>query len=491
MCGIHGIITRAPYAHNADDFIRDSFLANQVRGLHSSGIFQLSTTGDLKMFKKAVNGSTFIEESEARGMITAAPRSLLTVGHVRHATFGAKDKDENAHPFEVVREDGTKIIGVHNGSLRGWKDKKDSADVDVDSAWAFQMIAAEGIEAFKYFNGAYCFVWYDTAEPEVLNVARNNERPFHMMGNKEGNSLLFASELGMLGWLAERNKFEAKPFKGQTASFLFATPGIWFKLNMKQLGQWEQLDLPAYDPKTTIVKPYTSLHPYTREQHYSQGHPHARQRDYYRDWYGDDGDWGDGYGDAMPWRQGFGSSGMEGVLDDVKAALKKARDNRNGPSQPELAQLEEAIRESIAEREAEKEVKSDKLRDFLGYKLISPPDLNATTDEREAAKAKGYYGRVAEFDGIMYDDETGELMGEVRTVVDNETHRFEGVLRGITAKAASKNYIHSTQDKPAVLVVIGWRYAEGSNPYPYAILAEMTDVHKELVMVKPKIAVAH
>lgn len=496
MCGIHGIITTDTYATNTDDFIKDCFLANQVRGVHSSGIFQVAQNYDLKTFKKAVNGSAFIENTEALGIIRQAPRNRVTVGHVRHATQGARDKDENAHPFLITREDGSKLVGVHNGSLRNWRNKKNSKDVDVDSAWAFQMLADENADAFEYFDGPFCFVWYDTRDKDVLYVARNDERPFHFMQSQDGRSMLFASEMGMLGWLAERNKIKAKPFAGYKTPFLYADSGKIYKFSIKTIGNWEQSIFPKYDPSTTIYTPSsssTSLHPYQRQQGmYAAGHPYSRANEY-----GGDIDEWDQYGDAygMPWRQGSFGSGTsrdwegertEAILTNVKAVLKRHRDEREPTVKDTTVfnkdDLEQAIKEARDEHLAAKKAKEEGRSEssFLGQTLLNPNDAAATRREIQEAKTAGIYGLVVPYIGIMYDDELGECLGNAALDMPGRDERnIDASVRGTTSRVADKRYIHAANLKPREMVVVGF---DPDGPYPHVIVEEIGSEYRQFVL---------
>lgn len=145
MCGlIASLVAPNHQALHTDDWFRESLIASQVRGLDSTGIFQLARNGQVYTAKAAQNASTFIRSnSVARGLIVDACKEPLTVGHVRAATQGGV-VDANAHPFKVEREDKSYVVGVHNGTLKGWKDKEGGKDQDVDSAWAFNVFAKEG-----------------------------------------------------------------------------------------------------------------------------------------------------------------------------------------------------------------------------------------------------------------------------------------------------------------------------------------------------------
>lgn len=208
MCGIHGVLVAnnsgAPFGVNG--FMSDGFIAGSVRGIDSSGVFQVDKKKKPFMYKRCLAGPDFIQNNHTKRFITDTNTSLITVGHVRAATHG-KVVDDNAHPFIAERPtDDSYIMGVHNGTLNAWQYRPEAKEFDVDSAWAFDSIARLGMDAFKNFHGAFVFAWWDTKEPNILRVVRNKERPLHFVMTKDKKAMLLASEAGMLAWLAERNR---------------------------------------------------------------------------------------------------------------------------------------------------------------------------------------------------------------------------------------------------------------------------------------------
>lgn len=105
MCGIVGIVSTEP----ANQQIYDSLLLLQHRGQDSTGI-------------ATMDGSVF-HMHKAKGQVREAfrtrdMRSLsgnVGLGHVRYATKGAADREDEAQPFYVNAPYG--IILVHNGNL--------------------------------------------------------------------------------------------------------------------------------------------------------------------------------------------------------------------------------------------------------------------------------------------------------------------------------------------------------------------------------------
>ncbi|HLP22652.1 MAG TPA: amidophosphoribosyltransferase [Microbacteriaceae bacterium] len=105
MCGIVGIVSTEP----ANQQVYDSLLLLQHRGQDSTGI-------------ATMDGSVF-HLHKAKGQVREAfrtrdMRSLtgnVGLGHVRYATKGAADREDEAQPFYVNAPYG--IILVHNGNL--------------------------------------------------------------------------------------------------------------------------------------------------------------------------------------------------------------------------------------------------------------------------------------------------------------------------------------------------------------------------------------
>lgn len=489
MCGIHLVLTRDTYATRTDDFMKDCFIANQVRGVHSSGLFQVSTTGQISTVKRALSGTDFIELGEAKNLLNSVPRARLTVGHVRHKTQG-DISDKNAHPFLVTREDGSQLVGVHNGSLRDWKLKKESDGIDVDSAWAFKLLATEGpVDAFEYFSGPYCFVWYDTRHPDTMFVARNDERPFHFCQSKDGKTMLAASELGMLAWLAERNKLDLRDFDDTKTKFLYAEAGQVYKFSTKNIGDYTQYDAPKYDPDTTIKREPAFSNQFMRQQ--DRWNPHGQGSSWVDD---------DGYGgDDMPWgyprppgwvsaqRSGnsydsFDKRRMDSIIDNCKTALRHARLRNDAMKGPLGDAITTALAEAAEEQaqEAKKEAAQSSSPFQFGGFVGKPNSETATSGEIAKAKELGIFGQMVEFSGIMFDDELTEVLGNARYMVgDKKVKEIDATVRHVPKRFANHTYINSI--RPALLTVVGYHVSK-SPPLPdFLILSRLTDDVKQLI----------
>lgn len=204
MCGIFGVVNGKHFRNvnmSLCNLVANGIVTNSVRGADSTGIMQMDHK-DTMHYKAPISGGEFVRLGSAAGYINAADNSHFTVVHNRAATEGTV-KTDNAHPFDHVGSANNYVIGVHNGTLKNWK--VPGTKFEVDSDWALNELTEHGIDALRKFEGAYAFVWWDDAEPDVLQFARNAERPMYVLFVKGQNRMLFGSEYQMLVWLADRN----------------------------------------------------------------------------------------------------------------------------------------------------------------------------------------------------------------------------------------------------------------------------------------------
>jgi len=170
--------------------IKQLFLANMPRGVHSTGMYN-----DGEISKLTENAIEFLA-------INNIVPAKIFMGHDRHATVGNKSDVDNAHPFKY----GT-IVGQHNGTLRNhWelcrKSVLEYKDFDVDSQVLIALINEDkdGLVVLQEFEGAAALIWHDEDIPNRIYCFRNSERPL-FRGMLDGNMYISSikASLTMIG----------------------------------------------------------------------------------------------------------------------------------------------------------------------------------------------------------------------------------------------------------------------------------------------------
>lgn len=488
MCGIHFIVSNDTYLVRGDEYFKDAFVANQLRGMHSSGMYLVEKDGTILTHKAAVCGQEFLKDKEAIGLFNKVNRARIAVGHVRHATAG-KISDDNAHPFVIEREDGSQLVGVHNGTLRNWKLKEGSKDIDVDSEWAFLKLAEYGNDAFRFFDGAFAFVWYDTATPDVIYMARNSERPLHYMVSKDRKSILGASELGMVGWLTERNKIEgAADVKDR---FKYLEPGKIYTISLKDPTNVTAEDAPKYDSTTSRFPPVTYTPVHRGNTHYTSTHSSSYPRVV-------DGEDDVPFSQAVPlYYDRNNEAATTAILKQVSDALRAVRNAREEESSEEESVLLDEVQQDSLELAA---ITDEVFRQQVGLQqpnsavdttlfITNPVDTSATKHEIEAAKNSHLYGAVVEFTGVMFDEELAACVGNARVFSHGRWTDHDAELRNVARSYAHHKFIDPI--RPTQLAVVGWNPNIGGGTPPYYILAELTEGQKRMIDMRTKRMTAH
>ena len=238
MCGIVGFISDEDRGwKKRSDFFQQALFVDTLRGWNSTGIFNINQKDQLHWIKKAVLASDFLDMGAVQKVMNGDNK--IMVGHNRAATVGALTTS-NAHPFECGN-----ITGVHNGTLEwSWRRNLPDADLfDVDSQALLNSINQIGYkETLKVVEGAFTLVWYDEVG-KLLRITRNKERPLWIGHVKGEDTTLFASEMGMLKWIANRNGYEFtdifQPDPGKLLTF-----SIGEKVNIPHIE-----DVELYKPK--------------------------------------------------------------------------------------------------------------------------------------------------------------------------------------------------------------------------------------------------
>ena len=204
MCGLTAVLnSESSIVTGLDKFITDAAVVTQLRGMDSTGMYQIDGKLELQYYKKAVDGTTFVNMPKAAELLADADMSYVTVVHNRKATTG-KINNANAHPFIHENSNGDDEFAlVHNGTIEDWDTKKYKTDTEALAA----RINEQGAQGLDDLYGAWSIIWTDM-ESQVTHMATNGERPLHYAFLKDKSVVLICSEAGMLSWLVERNKLQ-------------------------------------------------------------------------------------------------------------------------------------------------------------------------------------------------------------------------------------------------------------------------------------------
>ena len=210
MCGMFGFVTSrksGTLKGALADYVQQATLVGSLRGMDSVGYAarEQSSNRDA-ILKLPISGPQMFAHPMMLSVKEAARSASIFIGHNRAATKGQVNFD-NCHPFKHAKKDGTgDIIGVHNGTLLDfhWGAKTEKRDeFNVDSDWLYYQLAQYGDEAFKKFDGSYALAYIESGKNQ-LSLVRGKDRSLAFAYVEGHPALLFASELKMLLWLADR-----------------------------------------------------------------------------------------------------------------------------------------------------------------------------------------------------------------------------------------------------------------------------------------------
>jgi len=226
MCGIVGFANAANAINKQNDlkdWIKQALVTDTVRGRHSTGLAFLSGNCDKwEYIKETMPGWNFVDWKPAEEALSRAKSASAVIGHNRLATVG-KVNTHTAHPFKY-----DDIIGVHNGTLRHC-DLPSYHQFEVDSMALISSINEIGAKkTFEKAKGAFAVVWIDLSD-DTLNFIRNSERTLYFAWANKGETLLYASEAGLIEWLADRNGVELDDLP-----YSFKT-GVHYSLNLHNI----------------------------------------------------------------------------------------------------------------------------------------------------------------------------------------------------------------------------------------------------------------
>ena len=244
MCGLSGFFSfKEPIFKERKgiaDFIAQCVYVGGVRGRDSTGIFTISRKDHrIAVTKAAVDGSMFIDQHSVSNHLKDVTNNIACVVHHRKASKGAIIQ-KNAHPFR----EGP-ITLVHNGGVFAHRQLGTGNTCDVDSqgiAVALGQVSKSAV--LEELSGSYVLIWHDSRD-NTINIAKNDERPLAIAAVTGENTVLFASEVGMLKWLAERNSISIKEVFYPKSNVLFSWDLNKDKDELK-VTKYDRLD---YEPK--------------------------------------------------------------------------------------------------------------------------------------------------------------------------------------------------------------------------------------------------
>lgn len=204
MCGLFGLASSTSLIYRQEQFLKQCSFVGTMRGVHSTGFALFDKENNMQEFKRALAGPDFNASAVGQNCFKALRDTFVAIGHNRAATRG-KVNDSTAHPFTF----GT-ITGAHNGTLANIGNGLKDNSLEVDSMNLLNALSqvGEAPSAKDYakflsdIDGSYALTWYDAAT-ELLWLVRNDERPLSYFETDDGE-LFWASEAGMLGWIAQR-----------------------------------------------------------------------------------------------------------------------------------------------------------------------------------------------------------------------------------------------------------------------------------------------
>jgi glucosamine 6-phosphate synthetase-like amidotransferase/phosphosugar isomerase protein len=203
MCGIAGFSLTDKDANSIDSRVLAGMLLINIehRGRHATGAAWTETNEDgIAWFyaKQAVPAREF--GPTIKQMPKHSRRALL---HVRYATTGSPNNNDNNHPIVVPSESGGSIIGTHNGIINNYESLMDDhqfeAVGEVDSQAVFHLIGRNDFTPIdlRQIQGSAAIASVSTDKPTTITLARLAMRPLVIAQTPSG-STVWCSEIDAL-----------------------------------------------------------------------------------------------------------------------------------------------------------------------------------------------------------------------------------------------------------------------------------------------------
>ncbi len=210
MCGLVGIYSSNMRAKHKDVLAALLYL-DTWRGRDSTGVAAIRHNADTAILKSTVPGYEFVEGPKLENHLK--PNDFCWIGHNRFGTTG-KNIKTNAHPFEILDDDGSCIlVGAHNGTLKNKHALMDHVEFGTDSEALYNHIANTSLEeTIPLVEGAWALTYYDHIAEE-LRFIRNKERPLFYAFEEGKKTLIWASEMWMIRVACSRSDIKLQDDK--------------------------------------------------------------------------------------------------------------------------------------------------------------------------------------------------------------------------------------------------------------------------------------
>ena len=133
--------------------------------------------------------------------IKGASENNLCVMHARFATCGDRDQVNQAHPFNIKRNDKTVLFGCHNGMIGGAFEsaKAHGRNISVDSQEVFELIADKDYEGIQKLTGYGVITWIEPDKKDFVNIVKlSNHADICIIKTKEGG-IVWGSTWAIVG----------------------------------------------------------------------------------------------------------------------------------------------------------------------------------------------------------------------------------------------------------------------------------------------------